>query len=67
VTDVGPVRVFEEYVPVQELLSGQCPALGDVGEVQTTASLELLSTEVVAVAGVSWGDVKSLYRSSPRR
>ncbi len=58
--NVGPVRVFEEFVPYVEATGG-CAALGDIGQPEFRATLQLTALPV-ATAPTTWGRLKTLYR-----
>ncbi len=59
---VGPVKSHELFVPVAEVLSGDCPGIGHLGEALTEGGLELGVPGPVPVQAVSWGRLKALYR-----
>lgn len=58
--NVGPVQSFEEFIPFAQA-TGSCVAPGQVGRVDSRATLRLFSAATPARA-TSWGRIKAAYR-----
>lgn len=62
--DVGPINTYEEFIPITEIIWGECDDYFSqhIGEVAASGSLQLTSDDPVLTEQASWGSMKGAYR-----